>query len=176
VTKLGAHGPIDIAITKLELMLGSTTMIVLATKTCHREDSPYFLTLTSRSYRSERMASSIPLQVAETVQTAHINRRPSARHDINPSTAASQKEPVVLEEKGSLDGNGGDGIDDVEDDIPYSVLRPKRRRSTMPPLPDLRFEQSYLHSISGATTWGRVAWITLRDQVRLHVSQQSITE
>jgi len=121
------------------------------------------------------MASSVPLQVAETVQTAHINRAPSASHDINPSTAASLKEPVILEEKRPLDDadsvNGDDTLDDVEDEIPYSVIRPKRRSSHMPPLPDLRFEQSYLHSIAGATTWGKIAWITIRDQVVMPFAQ-----
>lgn len=104
------------------------------------------------------MSSSIPLQLAETIQTAHINRHPSPRHDINPSTAASRKEPVTLEEKHPVD-------EEDEDDIPYSVVRPRRRSTNLPPLPDLRFEQSYLHSIAQADTWWRVAWITVRDQV-----------
>jgi hypothetical protein len=34
-------------------------------------------------------------------------------------------------------------------------------------MPDLRFEQSYLHSIRNADTWWKVGWITVRDQVRL---------
>jgi hypothetical protein len=125
----------------------------------------------------DKMSSSVPLQIAETIQTAHINRSPSARHDINPATAASYKEPVVLEEKAPLgdleDLDGDDTLEDAEDEIPYSVLRPKRRSNNMPPLPDLRFEQSYLHSIAGATTWGRVAWITLRDQVCIFGSKAS---
>jgi hypothetical protein len=33
------------------------------------------------------------------------------------------------------------------------------------PLPDLRFEQSYLKSIENATTWQAVAYITVKDQV-----------
>lgn len=60
-----------------------------------------------------------------------------------------------------------DSDDDNESDIPVSVLRPHRRRQSFPPMPDLRFEQSYLHSIEGATSWGKIAWITVRDQVRL---------
>lgn len=36
----------------------------------------------------------------------------------------------------------------------------------MPPIPDLRFEQSYLNSIANASSWKAIAWITLRDQVR----------
>ncbi|KAK1756083.1 hypothetical protein QBC47DRAFT_412668 [Echria macrotheca] len=123
------------------------------------------------------MASSIPLQVAETVQTAHINRHPSPTHDLNPSTAASRKEPVTLHEKHDLvfrdDGiDEGDDVDDEEDDgVPYSILRPKARRANLPPLPDLRYEQSYLHSIRNADTWWKVVWITTRDQVMMPFMQ-----
>jgi hypothetical protein len=119
------------------------------------------------------MASSIPLQVAETLQTAHINRSPSPRHDLNPSTAASKKEPVTIDNQHPLQHLHDDGIDDEDhdegDDIPYSVLKPRRRSANLPPLPDLRFEQSYLHSIANADTWWKIAWITTRDQVILLV-------
>ncbi|TQN72604.1 hypothetical protein CSHISOI_02855 [Colletotrichum shisoi] len=108
------------------------------------------------------MASSVPIQVAETIQTAHINRTPSPNHDLNPSTAASEKEPVTLEPVLSHDDLDDDELDDY---IPRSIVNPKQRSAKLPPLPDLRFEQSYLHSISKADTWGRVAWITVRDQV-----------
>lgn len=74
------------------------------------------------------MASSdIPMQIAETVQTAHINREPSAAHDINPSTAADTRVPVQLDTRKVEDED--------EDDIPTSVLRPRRRFSHLPPLP-----------------------------------------
>ena len=106
------------------------------------------------------MASSIPLQIAETVQTAHINREPSPSHDIAPSTAADKREPIRLEEPKA----GGEADGDVED-TPYSTIRPRRRSAHLPPLPDLRFEQSYLHSIANANTWWAVAWVTARDQV-----------
>lgn len=102
------------------------------------------------------MASDIPIQIAETIQTAHIKRDPSPRHDLNPSTAASKKIPVALDEVHDADD---------EEDIPYSVLRPRSRSTHLPPLPDLRFEQSYLHSIAAADTHWKVAWITIRDQV-----------
>ena len=106
------------------------------------------------------MASSdIPVQIAETIQTAHIKREPSAQHDINPSTAADTRTPVKLEEKGELDD------EEEDDDIPVSTLRPARRFSHLPPIPDLRFEQSYLHSIQDAKSWWMIAWITARDQV-----------
>jgi len=114
------------------------------------------------------MASSMPLEIAETIQTAHIKRHPSPRHDLAPSTSADSKEPVRLEDAG---GHGlDDELDELDDDdgIPYSVVKPQRRRQSahLPPLPDLRFEQSYLHSIAGANTWWKVAAITIRDQVR----------
>lgn len=109
------------------------------------------------------MASSdILMQVAETIQTAHIKREPSAQHDLNPSTAADTREPVHLDK---------DAADEDEDDIPVSVLRPARRFSHLPPIPDLRFEQSYLHSIEDAKSWWMVAWITTRDQLVMPMLQ-----
>ena len=41
-------------------------------------------------------APSIPLEIASTLQTASINRHPDPRHDLNPSTAASAKQPVAI--------------------------------------------------------------------------------
>ncbi|KAI3337133.1 DUF1770-domain-containing protein [Xylariaceae sp. AK1471] len=129
------------------------------------------------------MSSSIPTQIAELVQTAHIKRDPSPRHDLNPSTAASAKEPVYLSPSSSplrrpRANNRHDDLDDIDDeDIPISVLvrpreAPRRRRAQpLPPMPDLRFEQSYLHSIAGAETWWRVAWITVRDQIMMPLAQ-----
>ena len=123
------------------------------------------------------MSSSIPLQVAETVQTAHINRDPSPRHDLNPSTAASKKEPVRLEPVTPLDDGSIDEEDEDEEDedetgdegegrLYRSRITPRpRRRHQFPPMPDLRFEQSYLSSIRNADTWWKVGWITARDQV-----------
>ena len=121
------------------------------------------------------MSSSIPLQIAETIQTAHINRAPDAAHDLNPSTAASSKEPVAIshhipgsDSSHELDLCDEAGIDEDEDveDIPYDVIRPLPRKLNMPPLPDLRFEQSYLASIAAADTKSKIAYITIRDQVR----------
>lgn len=125
---------------------------------------------------TSKMADSIPLQIAETIQTATIKRDPSPTHDLNPSTAASSKQPVSIappssdssqkftyDDYGGLDEEGEEEYDD--EDIPYSVIKPVPRRSSFGPLPDLRFEQSYLASIAGAETKGRIAWITVRDQV-----------
>ena len=115
------------------------------------------------------MASSIPIQIAETIQTMSINPTPSAAHDINPSTAASKKTPVELERRSSIDSYGssivGSELGDGDDN--YYSVRPRadKRRASLPPLPDLRFEQSYLRSIENADTYGKIAFITLRDQV-----------
>lgn len=112
------------------------------------------------------MSADHVIQLAETLQTASIKRHPSPSHDINPSTAASQKEPVRFESEADLDDVLSDAENADEDEIPVSVLRPVPRKPQMPPLPDLRFEQSYLASIKNADTWQKVAFITLRDQVR----------
>ncbi|CEJ60509.1 hypothetical protein PMG11_09081 [Penicillium brasilianum] len=108
------------------------------------------------------------LEVAETIQTASIVSHPSAAHDINPSTAASEKQPVVAAPASDAGSLSSDIVD------PSRVIRPIRRRQTLPPLPDLRFEQSYLASLKDADTWGRVAWITVRDQVLLPLIQGTV--
>ncbi|KAI0408682.1 hypothetical protein F4802DRAFT_360339 [Xylaria palmicola] len=136
--------------------------------------------------------SALPTQIAETIQTAHINREPSPRHDLNPSTAASTRTPAYLspargtrqrqrrgDDDDGLDGEGDEAEEDDDDDIPLSVLvrpreaprRGRRRAASFPPMPDLRFEQSYLHSIASADTWSRVAWVTVRDQVLMPLAQ-----
>ncbi|KAM7204970.1 Fungal protein of unknown function (DUF1770) domain containing protein [Rhypophila sp. PSN 637] len=130
------------------------------------------------------MASSIPLQLAETIQTAHINKDPSAEHDINPSTATSKREPVTLEQSEEQENAPDDELDtDEEDDElqlvdeetqPFSILHGKsrsRRGRHLPPLPDLRYEQSYLHSIREADTWWKIGLITARDQVMMPFAQ-----
>jgi hypothetical protein len=114
------------------------------------------------------MADSPILQLAETIQTASINRHPSPAHDANPSTAASTKQPVRLDHRPDLD-NLSDDLDD--DEIPLSVLKPTPRSKQFPPLPDLRFEQSYLASIRDASSWQMVAYITFRDQLFMPLTQ-----
>lgn len=108
--------------------------------------------------------ASVPSQIAETVQTAHIKRDPSPAHDVNPSAAGSTVEPVraVPKRRASMDLD--DDLDD--DEISVSVLRPQARKTSFPPMPDLRFEQSYLNSLRDADTWWKIAWVTVRDQVR----------
>ncbi|KAL1634426.1 hypothetical protein SLS58_010714 [Diplodia intermedia] len=120
------------------------------------------------------MAAPGPLEVASTIQTASIQRDPSPHHDINPSTAASTREPVHVHPAPSSD------VDD--DEIPLSALhpapRPRGRHGGhghhLPPLPDLRFEQSYLKSIERCeSSWG-VAYVTLRDQLLLPLLQGTL--
>ena len=104
------------------------------------------------------------IQLAETIQTAHVREEPSIDHDVNPSTAASQRQPVRFDGLPSED-DLSDADEVEEDEIPVSLLRPTPRRPQMPPLPDLRFEQSYLASIKEAKDWRVVTFITVRDQV-----------
>ncbi|KAJ4346257.1 hypothetical protein N0V95_005573 [Ascochyta clinopodiicola] len=104
-------------------------------------------------------------ELASTLQFGSIKRHPSPRHDLNPSTAASGKQPVTIDKNAEIDSD----LD--EDEIPTSILNPVPRKQTMPPLPDLRFEQSYLKSIEKAESWQGVAWITLRDQVLMCFAQ-----
>ncbi|TKA26600.1 hypothetical protein B0A50_04708 [Salinomyces thailandicus] len=106
------------------------------------------------------------IQAAETLQTAHIERHPDTAHDLAPETAAESKQPV------NLDPDADAVSDEVdEDEIPVSLLRPTPRKPQMPPLPDLRFEQSYLASIKDAQGWKGVAFITMRDQVMMPLIQ-----
>lgn len=97
--------------------------------------------------------SSIATQAAETFQTAHLRRRPDPNRDINPSTATSKRVPAFIES-------------DTDDETPFAIR--KRPVKQFPPIPDLRFEQSYLQSISKAETWWQVLFITVKDQVRSH--------
>ncbi|KAL1968994.1 hypothetical protein VTN77DRAFT_828 [Rasamsonia byssochlamydoides] len=107
------------------------------------------------------------LGIAEAIQTASINRNPSPTHGINPSTAASKREPVEVDPSDAAS---------IPSDIvdPSRVIKPVSRRPHLPPLPDLRFEQSYLASLQGADSWQRIAWITVRDQVLLPLIQGTL--
>lgn len=109
------------------------------------------------------------IQAAETIQTAHIEHSPDVAHNVAPSTAADRKERVELD----ADPDVASDVD--EDEIPVSILRPTPRKPTMPPLPDLRFEQSYLASIKDAKGWQGVAFITMRDQVGDAIPRSDLT-
>nr|RBQ97662.1 hypothetical protein FVER53263_08269 [Fusarium verticillioides] len=99
---------------------------------------------------------SAPTELAATIQAASIERNPDPALDTNPPTAADRRRPVTLEHVKHEHDDGIDDEDEDEEDIPYSVLRPAPRHSHLPPLPDLRFEQSYLRSISKADTWWKI--------------------
>ncbi len=94
-------------------------------------------------------------ELASVLQSASIKHHPDPAHDLNPSTAASQKRPVSPTTSISSSSNS----------IPYSILKPIPRSTNFPPLPDLRFEQSYLASLQGVDSYWRIGWITTRDQV-----------
>lgn len=96
------------------------------------------------------------IDIASTIQSASIKQHPSLAHDLNPSTAASTKRPVSPTISISSDAES----------IPESALKSVPRRVNLPPLPDLRFEQSYLASLKGVESKWAIAWITMRDQVR----------
>lgn len=102
-----------------------------------------------------------PLSIASTLQFAHTNENPSPEHDINPSTVASEKVPV------EATSSPPSSPSDVH-------LQPVPRRKALPPLPDLRFEQSYLASIPEGASWRRVAYITIQTQVFLPLLQGTV--
>lgn len=104
------------------------------------------------------------VDLASTIQSASIKHHPDPAHDLNPSTTASQKRPV----------SPATSIASSDNSIPLSAIKPIPRRPNLPPLPDLRFEQSYLASLQGAETWWRIAWITGRDQVILPLIQGTL--
>ncbi|KAG5930386.1 hypothetical protein E4U42_001632 [Claviceps africana] len=116
-------------------------------------------------------AQSVVAEVAETIQAGHIRSHPDLDFDAAPSTAADKKEQYTLHSPRSSDDDLAHELDRHDDDIPYSVLRPARKSHNLPPLPDLRFEQSYLRSISRADTWWKVLLITTRDQVIMPLAQ-----
>ncbi|KAG6037519.1 hypothetical protein E4U41_005027 [Claviceps citrina] len=114
---------------------------------------------------------SLAAEVAETVQAGHIRSHPDLDFDAAPSTSVDRKEQYSIRSARSSDDGIGHGIDHDDDDIPYSVLKPARKSHSLPPLPDLRFEQSYLRSIANADTWWKVLLITARDQVIMPLAQ-----
>ncbi|KAM3512507.1 hypothetical protein MY11210_003850 [Beauveria gryllotalpidicola] len=128
------------------------------------------------SASQDAFSTELPIEIASTLQAGHIISNPDPAVDIAPGTAADDKE--ILDEKYDYDALPHKAahklvdIDDDEDDVPYSVLkRPRRQRQALPPLPDLRFEQSYLKSIAAADSWWKIALITTRDQVIMPLAQ-----
>ncbi|RVX68297.1 hypothetical protein B0A52_07300 [Exophiala mesophila] len=127
------------------------------------------------------MASNPAMELASAIQSVSIKRNPSPTHDLNPSTAASKKIPAVIESPSlsptrsrSQSRSRSHSLTSETSStstIPSEVIRPRRRRRDFPPIPDFRFEQSYLASIKNAETKWMVAFITIRDQVILPLTQ-----
>jgi len=108
-------------------------------------------------------------EIASTISTANINRHPDPRLDLNPSTAAAPRQPVRLSLPPRRTTSSSPSQPASPPDTP--TLRPVPRRRDLPPLPDLRFEQSYLARVAPCATWQAVAYVTLLDQVLLPLSQ-----
>ncbi|KIW51562.1 hypothetical protein PV05_10270 [Exophiala xenobiotica] len=117
------------------------------------------------------MASNPAAEIASAIQSASINRHPSPAHDINPSTAASKKVPGRTIESPPGGRSRSQSLDSTDSTIPSEIIRPRPRRKSFPPIPDFRFEQSYLASIKAADTNWKIAFITVRDQVLLPLIQ-----
>ncbi|EPS42651.1 hypothetical protein H072_3425 [Dactylellina haptotyla CBS 200.50] len=136
--------------------------------------------------------SDIPFLAAETALTdGHIRRDATVESAIAPSTSADSK--TIISESSSLheseysqveheeddDEEEGEEVDEEDDQddvasISSSILYPSHHNERslhhrpLPPLPDLRFEQSYLASIKQAREekkYWLIALITVRDQL-----------
>jgi len=117
-------------------------------------------------------------ELASVIQSAHIEHQPSVAHDVNPSTAASEKIPAeIVSDDHEHDVHDLDDTSSHTSDtstIPSDIVRQRPRQSPgghRLPLPDLRFEQTYLASLKNADTTGKVVYITIRDQVLLPLVQ-----
>jgi hypothetical protein len=121
------------------------------------------------------------------LQDGHIIRNPSPSKDIAPATSAD-KPPVSIALRGHLPSiqfssshadlhrlsqreEEDEEIEETASEIsleesPHVIEPTKPRRQNLPPIPDLRFEQSYLKQLEAAQ--GSVFWmifITIREQV-----------
>lgn len=119
-------------------------------------------------------------ELASVIQSAHIEHNPSVAHDVNPSTAASEKTPGEIlsgshrHDDHDLDLDDSSSHTSDTSTIPSDIIRPRPRQSPGQqrlPLPDLRFEQTYLASLKNADTTGKVVYITIRDQVLMPLVQ-----
>lgn len=114
-------------------------------------------------------------ELASTLQAASVKRNPDPSIDVDPSTSASTKRPVKVENVQPVRASSTTPSDPLaahpDDEIPLSVLRPARRTHNLPPLPDLRFEQSYLARIKHCESPWSVAWVTFFDHVMMPLTQ-----
>ena len=117
------------------------------------------------------MASNPATEIASAIQSASIKRNPDPAHDINPSTAASKKVPAEVVEAVSPPHSRSNSLGSDVSTVPSDIIQPRPRTRSFPPIPDFRFEQSYLASIKNADTNWKVAFITIRDQVVLPLTQ-----
>ncbi|KAF8244747.1 hypothetical protein K440DRAFT_5325 [Wilcoxina mikolae CBS 423.85] len=103
--------------------------------------------------------SALPLAAQTLAQDTHIIHSPTPSRDIAPSTSADKKFPLY------------DNSDSDDDDLDFPP-RHRLQRRPLPPLPDLRFEQSYMASIAPANgVWWKVVLITVKDQVFMPLLQ-----
>lgn len=132
-----------------------------------------------------RDMDSLPTELASTIQAGHVRQHPDPNLDLTPASSAlppataatsdPEKIKPLWQQSSSLSPvHDLDSIDDDRDIPPSATSIPAPRRQNLPPLPDLRFEQSYLHSIANADTWWKVLLITARDQVSLPNSTPSL--
>ena len=118
------------------------------------------------------MAHNPAADLASAIQSVSLNRAPSPSHDINPSTAASRKEPAdLISPSHSPTRSHSNSLSSATSTVPSDIIAPRPRRKSFPPIPDFRFEQSYLASLKNADTNWKVAYITIRDQVLLPLAQ-----
>ncbi|KAF3930169.1 hypothetical protein ABW19_dt0210104 [Dactylella cylindrospora] len=103
--------------------------------------------------------SDIPYLATQSALTdSHIRHHPTLEESLAPSTSAdtkevlSQDEPYSDEEEEVTHPLEDEDDDDDVASITSSILYAPRHRTLrpLPPLPDLRFEQSYLASIKRA--------------------------
>ena len=124
------------------------------------------------------MTSNPASEIASLLQSSSVNKNPDPSKDLSPSTAASKKTPVQpsvaqahhrprrtrSRSSKRLPTSSASGECSGED-IPISILQPLPRTQTHFPLPDLRFEQSYLSRINTCSSTWSIAWVTFLDQV-----------
>ena len=126
--------------------------------------------------------------LAQTVlQDSHIIHHPSPSRDIAPSTSADRAPVSIVRDalppiqfsssRADLhrlsqhhheqEEDDDETVSEVSlEDSPHPTSERKPRRPNLPPIPDLRFEQSYLKQLEAAK--GSVLWmiiITIREQV-----------
>jgi hypothetical protein len=94
--------------------------------------------------------------------------------DITAAAAAAAADQKTTHH--DIEGEDNDNDDDERVSISSSILdyypSSSRRQRPLPPVPDLRFEQSYLASITPANgVWWKVALITAKDQMLMPLLQ-----